>query len=117
MVLMRATSLRRSRSFLTPSFCPSFIWKRRRKTCSADCFSCRTSSSSFRLRIFSVSIALLSLLDHRGRLHIMTHHKTSLEGQLVRSQPPGLGRQLRGNPFHLEGPLGRGHPRHPVIRS
>src|ERR1700722_3060438 len=117
MVLIRATSLRRSRSFFTPSFCPSFIWKRRRKSCSADCFSCRTSSSSFRLRIFSVSIGLLSLLDHRGRLHIMAHHKASLQGQLVGSQPHGLGRHLRRNPFHLEEHLARTHNRHPVIRS
>src|SRR5271169_2763761 len=101
MVLMRATSLRRSRSFLTPSFCPSFIWKRRRKSCSADCFSCRASSSSFRLRIFSVSIAL-PLLGHCRGLDIMAHDETRLEGQLVRSQPHGLGRHLGGDPFHLK---------------
>src|ERR1700753_2349416 len=115
-VFKRATSLRRSRSFFTPSFCPSFSWKRRRKSCSAVCFSCRANSSSLRLRIFSESIAI-PLLGRHGGLHIVTSHKAGLERQLVRSQAHGLGSDIRGYPFHFKQHLARPNDRYPMIGS
>src|SRR5664279_3775519 len=142
-VFKRATSVFNSRSFLTPSFCPSLVWKRRRKICSAAFCSCCWISPSLRFLIFSVSISLSlsgpAVLFESGRrafhpvlspvvlpafllgryrnLGIVTLHEARFQRKLVARETHSFLRHRYRNAFHLEEHLARANHGNPVIRS
>src|SRR5580658_3891596 len=134
-VLMRAISLRSSRSFFTPSFCPSLAWKRMRKSCSEAFASSVFNSSSLQLRIFVSSIVFspgpaapcnsnyspellgrFGLLDRRVLDNCGPLHEARLQGQLVGCQAHRFLRDLGRNSLHLEEDLAGTDHRHPMIQ-